>query len=42
MTVLESLTVKTNQVLPAFQNQFPNPFVEPPCGTDDLDGYLAA
>ena len=42
MTVLESLTVKTNRLLTAFQTHLPYPFVEPPYGTDDLDGYLAA
>ena len=42
MTSLESLNVKTNQVLTAFQTQLPNPFVESPYGTDDLDGFLAA
>jgi hypothetical protein len=42
MTVLESLNATTNRVLTAFQTHLPNPFVEPPHGTDDPDGYLAA
>ena len=42
MNGLESLDATTNQVLPPFQTQLPNPFVESPYGTDDLDGFLAA
>ena len=42
MTSLESLVTTINQVLPTNQPQLPNYPVEPPCGTADLDGYLAA
>ena len=42
MTCLEILTVKTNQVLNTYKNQLPKYPVEPPFGTDDLDGFLAA
>lgn len=42
MTSLESLNDKTNQVVNTYKTQLPYPFVEPPCGTDDLDGFLAA
>jgi hypothetical protein len=42
MNGLESLNAATNQVLPTNQTQLPKYPVEPPCDTDDLDGYLAA
>ena len=42
MTGLESLIVKTNQIVTTNQTRLPYPFVESPHGTDDLDGFLAA
>ena len=42
MNGLESLTDKTKQIANTYKTQLPNPFVEPPHGTADLDGYLAA
>jgi hypothetical protein len=39
---LESLNATPNQVLPPFQTPLPKYPVEPPIGTDDLDGFLAA
>ena len=42
MNGLESLDATPNQVLPPFHTQLPKYPVEPPIGTDDLDGFLAA
>ena len=42
MNGLESLDATPNQVLTTNQTQLPKYPVEPPHGTDDLDGFLAA
>jgi hypothetical protein len=42
MTGLESLTDKTKQIANTYKTHLPYPFVEPPCGNADLDGFLAA
>jgi hypothetical protein len=42
MNGLESLDATPNQVLPTNQTPLPKYPVEPPSGTDDLDGFLAA
>jgi hypothetical protein len=42
MTSLESLNARTYQIVTTNQTHLPYPFVEPPCGTDDLDGFLPA